>query len=283
MRRRLTTAALVGVCLAAAWPAGASACGELRHAHAHGRVGRVGRAPLLVGDSTSIIAAPVLGRLGVEADAHGCRQFGQGLQMLRARRHAHTLPHVVALALGANGPVSGGQISAALRIMGPSRVLALVTARRSGFTDAAMHRSAHRYPERVLLIDWVRFSAGHGGWFAGDGLHVGREGADAYAHLILRRIAPFAFPPVRKLRVGRPEAGKRCGVVHRGGRALRVFVPRGAERIRCVRARAIVKIPPMRRIAGWRTYDWRASRSRTWSWVYARADRSVLVGAAPGR
>jgi hypothetical protein len=172
MRRRLTTAALVGFCVLAAWPASATACGELRHARAHKRAGRVGRAPLLIGDSTSIIAAPILGQLGVEADAHGCRQFGQGLQMLQARRHTHTLPHVVALALGANAPVSGAQLSGALRIMGPSRVLALVTPRRSGFTNTSMHRAARRHPDRVLLIDWVRFSAGHGTWFAGDGLRV---------------------------------------------------------------------------------------------------------------
>jgi hypothetical protein len=282
MRRRLTTTALAGFCLLAAWPAGASACGEFHHTRAHKRAGRVGRAPLLIGDSTSIIAAPILGRLGVEADAHGCRQFGQGLQMLRARRHAHTMPHVVALALGANGPVSGGQISSALRIMGPSRVLALVTARRSGFTDSAIRRSARRHPDRVLLVDWERFSAGHGGWFAGDGLHVGREGAGAYAHLIRRRIAPFAFPPVGRLKVGAPGAGgKRCGVVHRTSHTMRVFVTRGERRITCARARAIVRRPPMKRIAGWRTYDWRASRSRTWNWIYARLDRRVLVGAAP--
>lgn len=282
MRRRLTAAALVGFCAfsASARPAGASACSESRHAHAHDRAGHVGHAALLIGDSTSIIATPILGRLGVEADARGCRQFGQGIQMLLARRHAHTLPHVAALALGANGAVSSGQISAALRIMGPGRVLALVTARRSGVTDASMHRSAHRHPGRLLLIDWAGFSAGRGGWFAGDGLHVGQEGASAFAHLIRRRIGPFAFPPVKRLKIGRPGAtGKRCGVVHRGARPLRVFVARGEHRVTCTRARAIVKTPPMRQIPGWRTYDWRTSRTATWSWVYARADRRVLVGA----
>jgi hypothetical protein len=239
---------------------------------------------LVIGDSTSIIAAPILGRLGLEADARGCRQFGQGVQMLAARRRARTLPHVVALALGANGPVSGAQIAAALRIMGPHRVLALVTAKQSGMTDAAMHRAANRHPDRVLLIDWVRHSAGRGGWFAGDGLHVGQEGATAYAHLIRRSVAPFAFPPVRRMRLGRPGAtGKRCGTVHRRGHPLRVFVARGEKRITCVRARTLVRQPPMTRIAGWQTYDWRVSRGGTWSWVYARRDRQVLIGAVAGR
>ena len=283
MQRTLIVGLILSV-VTLACPAGASACGELRHSHAVRRPDRAGRAPLLIGDSTSIIAAPVLGRLGIEADARGCRQFGQGVAMLAARRHARTLPHVVVLALGANGPISTGQIGAALRITGPHRVLALVTARRSAATDAAMHRSASRHRDRVLLIDWVRYSAGHGGWFAGDGLHVGQAGASAYAHFIRRAIAPFAFPPVRRLRIGRPgAAGKRCGVTHRNGHRLRVFVPRGPTRMTCARARAIVRRPPMLRLEGWRTYDWRASRARTWSWVYARLDRKVVVGAAPVR
>src|SRR3954452_1705480 len=177
--------------------------------------------------------------------------------MLRARRRAHSLPHVAALALGANAPISRGQIAAALRVMGRGRVLALVTARRSPASDAAMHAAAARHRDRELLIDWVRFSAGHGSWFAGDGLHVGQTGASAYAHLIRRRIAPFAFPPVRRLHIGRPATvSTGCGIVHRSGRTLGVMVVRGADRITCDRARAIVRTPPTRSIPGWRTYDW---------------------------
>jgi hypothetical protein len=236
-----------------------------------------------VGDSTSIIAAPMLGRLGLEADARGCRTFGQGVEMLAARHRAHTLPHVVAMALGANAATTSGQVSAAVRVMGRHRVLALVTARMSGVSNAAMQRAARRYPDRVVLVDWVRFSAGHGGWFAGDGLHVGREGASAYAHLIRRAVAPFAFPPVGLLKIGRPgERGKRCSNVRRGGRSMRVYVPRGDRRVTCARARALVHRPPLRPATGWKVYDWRASRSRTWSWVYARRDRKVLVGAVAG-
>src|SRR5918996_699185 len=106
MRRRLIGVPLVLCCVAAAWPSTADACGEFRHARARVRPSGVGRAPLAIGDSTSIFA----------------------VQMLRARRRAHTLPHVVALALGANAAVSRGQIAAALRVMGRDRVLALVTA-----------------------------------------------------------------------------------------------------------------------------------------------------------
>lgn len=274
-------AALAGAGVAAS--AARADCGGPKNARPVHHAGRRGRPPLVIGDSTLIFAAPVLGRLGIEAQAQGCRQFGQGIAILAARRHAHTLPAVAVLALGANGPIGAGQIAQALAIMGPRRVLGLVTPRNSATSAAQMRRAARRHPDRVLLIDWVAFSAGHGGWFAGDGLHVGYDGASAYAHLIERRIAPYAFPPVRALDLPRTARdAKPCGVVHRGGHALTVYVVRGRSRARCARARALVRRPPLRPAPGWRTYDWRRAGDGPWAWVYARADRRVVVAAIPG-
>jgi hypothetical protein len=245
-------------------------------AHAHGR------APLVIGDSTMIFAAPVLGRLGLEADAKGCRGFAEGVRILAARRHAGTLPRVAVLALGANGSTDAARIAAALRVMGRDRILGLVTPRNTASGAAAMRAAAARHPDRVLLIDWVRFSAGHDGWFGEDRLHVGQPGADAYARLIRRRVAPVAFPPVGALRVPRSARGvPRCGTVHRGGRALRVLVARGKARITCRRARALARRPPLRPIAGWRVYVWRGTRAGPWTWVLARRDRRVLVAVQP--
>jgi hypothetical protein len=264
-------------------PSDAAACDASRRARAV-HSGHAGRAPLIIGDSTMIFAAPVLGRLGLEADAHGCRQFAQGVAMLAARRHARTLPAVAILALGANGPIAPGQIASALRIMGPHRVLGLVTARKSPESTGQMRRAAHRHPDRVLLIDWVAFSAGHGGWFGGDGLHVNFAGASAFARLVRRTVAPFAFPPVRALHLPR-RAGtaKRCGVVHRAGHPLRVYVVRGRQRVMCRRARALVRRPPLRAIPNWQHYDWRRTRNGPWAWVYVRRDSKAVVAAIAGR
>jgi hypothetical protein len=265
-------------------PSAAKACGAARHAAAARPTHRTARPPLIIGDSTMIFAAPVLGRLGLEANAKGCRQFGEGVAMLGARRHARTLPSIAILALGANGPIGGGQIAAALRIMGAHRILGLVTPRRSGGSDAQMRRAARRHRDRVLLIDWVSFSASHGGWFAGDGLHVNQGGATAFARLVRRSVAPFAFPPVRSLHMPRAASGtKRCGVVHRFGHPLRVYVVRGRTRVVCARARALVRRPPLRSIPNWQRYDWRRARDGPWSWVYARDDRRVVIGAIAGR
>src|SRR3954447_22727830 len=170
---------VVGALLGCAGPA--LACNEATRSAARHLRPAHGRPPLIIGDSTMIFAAPFLGGLGFEADAHGCRQFSTGVAMLAGRRHAGTLPRIAILALGANGPIPGSGIRAALRAIGRRRILGLVTPRNLSSSQTQMRRAAGAHPDRVLLIDWARFSAGHGSWFGGDGLHVNRAGAGAAA------------------------------------------------------------------------------------------------------
>jgi hypothetical protein len=276
VRGRWGAGALLAAALAGVSAAPAAACDEAQRSAAAGP--HAGRPPLIVGDSTMIFAAPWLGRRGFEADAHGCRQFSAGVSMLAARRRAGTLPRYDVLALGANGPVSEPTIEHALRVIGRSRVLGLVTPRNLAVTRASMHRAARRHPDRVLVIDWASFSRGHAGWFGGDGLHVNSAGARAYAAFIAARSRP-ELPPVRRLRMPRSSrAARPCGTVHRAGRAYRVLVARGARRVRCARARHIARTPPVRPIPGWRAYDWRDAHRGLWNAVYARRDHRILIG-----
>ncbi len=275
MARRLGLGALLAATLLCVLARPAAACDAARRSAAARP--HVGRPPLILGDSTMIFAAPYLGRRGFRADAHGCRQFTHGVAMLAARRRAGTLPRFSVLALGANGPVSRAMIERALRAIGRSRVLGLVTPRNLAVTRASMHAAARRHPERVLLMDWAAFSAGHGAWFGGDGLHVNSTGAREYAAFIGRHSSP-EMPPVRALRVPRSgRAGAACGTVHRSGRAYRVVVTRGARRVSCARARQLARTPPLRRIARWRPYDWRGLPG-PWTVVYARLDHRILIG-----
>ena len=126
--------------------------------------------------------------------------------MLAARRRAGTLPKLSLLALGANGPVSDAMIDQALRAVGPGRLLGLVTPRRSPVTETSMRRAARRHPGRVLVVDWVSFSAGRAGWFAGDGLHVTHAAARQFSRFVARKVAPIADPP-RTLRPPRHSTG----------------------------------------------------------------------------
>ena len=156
------------------------------------------RPPLAVGDSSMLLALPALARVGYKGNARGCRQFAEGLRLLRQTRRRHQLPHLVVLALGADASVTAGQIQQAKKILGQKRKLGLVTPRELGggqSNDANVIRNAgQRDPERVKVLDWVHFSAGHSSWFQPDGLHLTFSGAKAFARL-LKKLIPLAAPP----------------------------------------------------------------------------------------
>lgn len=253
---------VLGLGLAVAWVAPAHACDAGSRASGSGRA-------LLIGDSTSILAAPYLGRLGIEADARGCRQFSAGVQIVRARRRAGRLPRLVILALGANGSVGEDALHAARRAAGRGRVLALVTPRNHPLSGRAMRAFARRHPHDVMTVDWLGFSARRGRLFAGDGLHVTHAGAAAFAALIHRRTSGVFDPPVRTLRIA--GRGRACGSVTRGGRRLAVRVVRGP--VLCRRARALAARPPLAGVPGWRWWDWPGPVAD----VFLRRDGGALV------
>jgi hypothetical protein len=148
-----------------------------------------------------LFAVPYIARERMQANARGCRMWSEGLGLLRARRHSHSLPHLVVMALGANWTISRSDIEQALRIVGPKRILGLVAPREEGggtSSDAYNVRQAgKRHPRRVKVLDWPRYSSGHGNWFSGDGLHMTYTGAGAFAHYV-GRLKRFAAPPGRK-------------------------------------------------------------------------------------
>ncbi|MDP2710994.1 MAG: hypothetical protein Q8O56_07225 [Solirubrobacteraceae bacterium] len=254
----------------------AGACGDRHHAAAQGDRTPGQRGALVIGDSTTILATPLLGRRGLETDAKGCRQFAEGVAIVAARKRAGTLPHLVVVALGANGSVSAPAARRLLRIVGRNRVLALVTPSNSATSRATMRAIARRHPDRVLLIDWQRHSAGRG-VFAGDGLHVTGSGAAVYADFIARRAAPVVKPPSRALRLpSHSTTTKSCGTVRRFGRRLAAHVISGRDRIACARARQLAGRPPLRGIPGWSWWDW-TPLPGPWVEVYRRADRKVVV------
>ncbi|MEA2418904.1 MAG: hypothetical protein QOE60_1110 [Thermoleophilaceae bacterium] len=166
-------------------PAAQAACGGVQH-FGPTKLRRPGPPPLAVGDSVMLGAAQQLRRGGFEIDVRGCRQMTEGLGVLAARRRAGTLPDVVVVALGTNWTVTIGQIRSALRILGPQRVLGLVTPPEVGGVtssdQAAMRAAGRRWKLRVKVLDWVARSAGHS--WTWDGMHLTPEGAAAYARLL---------------------------------------------------------------------------------------------------
>ena len=189
-------AALVALVTMVAAPVARAGCGGVETASPKHKVAP--RPPLAIGDSSMLLALPALARVGYKVNARGCRQFAEGLRLLRDTRRRHELPHLVVLALGADASVTAGQIQQAKKILGPKRKLGLVTPRELGggqSNDANVIRNAgQRDPERVKVLDWVHYSAGHNNWFQPDGLHLTFTGAKAFARL-LKKLVPLAKPP----------------------------------------------------------------------------------------
>ena len=171
--------------MGAAAPAAEAACGGAERFQPT-KLRRPGPPPLAIGDSVMLGAAPQLGRRGFEVDVRGCRQMSEGLAVLSARRRAGSLPDVVVVALGTNWTVTTDQIRAALRILGPERVLGLVTPPEVGGVassdQAAIRAAGRRWKLRVKVLDWVAKSAGRS--WTWDGMHLTPAGAAAYARLL---------------------------------------------------------------------------------------------------
>ena len=184
-------------------PAARAGCGGVETARPKHKVAP--RPPLAIGDSSMLLALPALARVGYKVNARGCRQFSEGLRLLRDARRDHRLPRLVVLALGGDASISGGQIHSARKILGPKRKLGLVTPRELGggqSNDAQVIRNAgQRDPAHVKVLDWVHYSAGHDSWFQPDGLHLTFSGAKAFARL-LKKVIPLA-------RGGQGKGGKR--------------------------------------------------------------------------
>ncbi|MCW2992371.1 MAG: hypothetical protein JWM73_2965 [Solirubrobacterales bacterium] len=270
MRRALAGALML--LAAGAAPAAACNAGEIA---TPARVGqRANPAPWVIGDSTAILAAPTLGRMGVETDAHGCRWFDQGVAMV-ARRPLRRLGDAVVLALGANGSVTRAQIARARRVVGPRRFLLLVTPRNYAAARGAMLAAARAHPDQVRTLDWTVRSAGHGEWFAGDGLHVSYAGARVWARMIREGLQPF-FAPRHPLTLPQGRSGARpCGTVRAYGRRTAVYLVRGA--VGCAIARAMLGRPRLALPPTWRFYDWRTVGRGPWTDVVARRDRSIVL------
>ncbi len=204
LARRALLLVVISVALLAVGVAPASAqCGETTNVTPRRSLG-VGSPPLAVGDSVLYDAANVLASYGFATNAMVCRTMAQGIAWLEPR--AHRLPVLVVVALGTNGAVTTDQIDQLLTLLGPNRLLAMVTPHHGdyAYVPALIRSARQQHPGRIVVLDWDRLSAGHPDWFAPDGIHLGgAAGIDAFARLVASSLltaptqlpAPAPLPP----------------------------------------------------------------------------------------
>jgi hypothetical protein len=193
--RRAVTIVVTLAALVAAPAAAEAACGGVKAAGSERNLAK-GPEPIAIGDSVMLLAVKPLARAGFNTNARGCRQWSEGHRILRRKKRMGRLPRLVVMALGTNWYITRDEIGRTRRMLGRKRVLAIVTPRDPGGSgDAKRIRAAGRaHPRRINVIDWVRFSRGHGNWFGGDGIHLTYTGVENYVRC-LKRSLRFANGP----------------------------------------------------------------------------------------
>ena len=152
------------------------------------RSGRIG-----IGDSVMRAAASQLKNRGFRVvDTTTSRQFSQADDRIRYWRSRGKLPRNVVVHLGNNGYVYDGDCARAVKAVGAGRTIFLVTVKVPRQWQAANNRRlrdcASRFG-RARLIDWYRYSSGHGAWFYSDGYHLTPTGRSKYAAFLAAKVA----------------------------------------------------------------------------------------------
>ena len=152
----------------------------------------------MLGDSVMWFAVEQLADLGFHADAKGCRMFHQGRALLDRLKARGKLPRRVVLALGTNWEIPMREIERTLPLLKGRHHLFLVTPRNKRDQpdrDAeTIREAAGLHPRKISALDWKRYSRGKDHWFGSDGLHVTREGRDAYVRCIKQALPRYRTP-----------------------------------------------------------------------------------------
>ena len=128
---------------------------------------------------------------GIAVDAKVSRQWGQAIDVLAFYRDQGLLADTVVVHLGTNGAFSPEAFDEMMRVVG-NRQVYFLTARVPRLWEADVNQKLHDGAKRwknAHVLEWRDFAGSHDDWFAGDGFHVTRVGAQAYGLFVRNGIA----------------------------------------------------------------------------------------------
>jgi len=146
-----------------------------------------------IGDSVMINAEPFLKNHfpNITVDANIGRQMYDITVLIEGMKQDNSLGDFVVIALGTNGAFTSDQLSEVITTIGPDRQIILINTRvpknwesivNNRLEDAASKHS------NISLLDWYSASSGHNEYFASDGVHLTKTGAQVYADMLITHI-----------------------------------------------------------------------------------------------
>ena len=150
---------------------------------------------ICIGDSVMLGSASEIMAVMPNAyvDAETSRYVSGGLEVAEALQAQGQLGDIVVVALGTNGPISGGEryeviTKRLMEVLGPSRHIFWVNTyaphlKWQDTNNEYLLQMAAQYPN-LTVIDWYSLVSKHPEWLSEDDVHPNDDGTVAYAKLI---------------------------------------------------------------------------------------------------
>ncbi|PGV66925.1 acetyltransferase [Bacillus cereus] len=146
-----------------------------------------------IGDSVMIDIAPYLKTAfpDIRIDAQIGRQLSKAIPVVEQLKNEGNLGNYVIIGLGTNGAFTTEQLVSLIELIGNERKVIFINTRVprpwESIVNERLKVTTPKYPN-VTLVDWYTASAGKRDYFAPDGVHLTKLGAEAYAALVVKAV-----------------------------------------------------------------------------------------------
>ncbi|MBG9522090.1 acyltransferase, partial [Bacillus thuringiensis] len=146
-----------------------------------------------IGDSVMIDITPYLKNAfpDIRIDAQIGRQLSKAIPVVEQLKYEGNLGNYVIIGLGTNGAFTTEQLVSLIKVIGNERKIIFINTRVprpwESIVNERLKVTASEYPN-VTLVDWYAASTGKRDYFAPDGVHLTKLGAEAYAALVAKAV-----------------------------------------------------------------------------------------------
>lgn len=147
-----------------------------------------------IGDSVMLDGGPYLEELlpGIQVDAEIGRQMSSGSKLLTQLQKRRKLGDTVVIGLGTNGVFNKKQLENCLGSLKNVKHIVLINTRVPRKWESQVNKLLADISANlsgITLVNWYSASENHDEYFAKDGVHLTKEGSQAYAQLIAKTLS----------------------------------------------------------------------------------------------